>query len=763
MPTADSYRYHGTVIRVAIPSPLRRLFDYLPPKNATPNKLTKSANQSLAAATEAALIPGSRVRVPFGRREVIGVIMEIAGGSELDRSKLKPVKKILDTESVFSSELFKVLRAAIRYYHHPPGEVIATALPTRLRQGEAIRPTEQYWQTSDISAEQRDKLLQRAPKQRALFNEIVSHGKLNRLQFEALGFSSAILRELLGKKLIEEFCLESPAQANFEPIAAENTEQLTLNADQSAAVQRITQSLSKFCCFVLDGVTGSGKTEVYTRTMSAVLERGQQCLILVPEIGLTPQTIRRFAERFSCPIAALHSGLNDTERLEAWRQAYEGSAGIVIGTRSSIFCSLANPGLIVVDEEHDSSFKQQDGFRYSARDLAVMRGQEEGVPVILGSATPSLETLLNIERGRYQHLRLRERAGNAVPAQLELIDVAQQAVESGFHEAALLRINKHLHNGNQVLVFINRRGFAPMLHCLSCGWVAECEECIAQYTVHARPAGLRCHHCGAVEALPQACPSCASRQLSTLGQGTQQLEIMLSKQYPHFPVLRIDRDSTRSRKRFDAMLKQVASGEPCILLGTQMLAKGHHFPGITLVVVVDADSGLFSADFRGQEHMAQTIVQVAGRAGRAEQAGEVLVQSRHASHETLQALSNLEYAEFAQQLLADRQLSAMPPYSHFALLRCEARSLNTGMQFLSQVQQQAGSLIAQQSKSVDCLGPLPSPMEKRAGRYRCQLLLQAAERADLQNLLSPLMQQLEALKTPTGLRWSLDVDPQDMI
>jgi primosomal protein N' (replication factor Y) len=510
-------------------------------------------------------------------------------------------------------------------------------------------------------------------------------------------------------------------------------------------------------------VTGSGKTEVYMQAMAQVLKQGRQCLVLVPEIGLTPQTISRFEKRFKCPVVNLHSGLSDTERLQAWRQAHAGTAGIVIGTRSAVFTSLARPGLIVIDEEHDASFKQQDGFRYSARDLAVVRAREEGIGIVLGSATPSLESLYNADRGRYQHLLMPQRSGSAATAPMRLVDIENQPLEAGFSETALLAMDKHLQAGNQVLVFINRRGYAPVLHCQQCGWTAECDNCVAQLTVHAQPPGLHCHHCGKQKSLPRACPNCASRQLDTMGLGTQQIESRLRERFTTVPVLRIDRDSTRSRKKLKAMLDQVNSGEPCLLLGTQMLAKGHHFPGITLVVVVDADSGLFSADFRGQELMAQTVTQVAGRAGRSDQAGEVLIQSRHCGHQTLQSLIQLSYADFSRQLLAERKLTAMPPFAWLALLRCEARSAETGLQFLQQIALQQQQLCQQFGLQVDCLGPLPAPMEKRAGRFRSQLSFKSEQRAQLHELLARLLPAIEAMKLPAGMRWSLDIDPVDMI
>jgi len=749
MTANNSYQYHGLILQVAVPSPLRQLFDYLPPAASAESGST-------------AIPTGARVKVPFGRRQVVGVVMGTASGSTLPKSRLRSANSLLDTQPLFSPPLFKLLTWAIDYYHHPPGEVMAAALPARLRQGEALRGSLERWRVNpDIDVTTTG--LSRAPRQQELYDWIAEQESVSREQLSASEFSTALLRQLESRQLISRFRVTSTASSTFATDALLEAELPELNPEQQQAVDQIRAGAGSFACYLLDGVTGSGKTEVYMQIMADTLSQGQQCLVLVPEIGLTPQTLTRFEQRFSCPVVSLHSGLNDTERLEAWRQAGDGGAGIIIGTRSAVFCELARPGLIVVDEEHDSSFKQQDGFRYSARDLAVLRARVSGIPVILGSATPSLESLLNAERGRYQHLHLLQRAGLAEPAALKLVDVAEQPLEAGFADSVLQKMSLQLERGNQVLAFINRRGFAPLLHCLTCGWVAECEDCLTQLTVHSQPRGLRCHHCGDRQGLPVACPGCASRELTTLGVGTQQIETQLQQRFADYPVLRIDRDSTRSPKRLSAMLDQVQSGQPCVLIGTQMLAKGHHFPGITLVVVVDADAGLFSADFRGQEQMAQTIIQVAGRAGRAELGGEVLIQSRHASHETLQALTSLPYAAFAQQLLESRRQTDMPPYSHLVLLRSEARSLGSSLEFLATAAQLCSDLAARNGIAVECLGPVPAPMEKRAGRFRAQLSIIAADRGPLQQLLSLLLQHLEQIKLPAGLRWSLDVDPQEMI
>lgn len=757
MSTTKSFQYRGLILRVAVPSPLRQLFDYLPPFEQATDRQDRDER-----AENRKIVPGTRVKVPFGRRQVVGVIMATAAGSTLPRSRLRPASAVLDARPLFSPALFKLLDWAISYYHHPPGEVMAAALPARLRQGEAMRGSVARWRIS-CGAESADAHLSRAPRQRELYDWIAAQGSISRDELAASPFSPALLRELETRQLIERFRVHSDAPSSFATTDLLAGPAPTLNHEQQAAVDRIHEGRNRFGCFLLDGVTGSGKTEVYMRAMAEVLQNGGQCLVLVPEIGLTPQTIARFQQRFTCSVVSLHSGLSDSERLAAWRQAADGAAGIVIGTRSAVFCELARPGLIVIDEEHDSSFKQQDGFRYSARDLAILRARECGIPIILGSATPSLESLRNAQRGRYQHLRLLQRAGRAEAAALKLVDIAEQPLEAGFADSVLQKMAIQLERGNQILAFINRRGFAPLLHCLTCGWVAECEHCLTQLTVHSQPRGLRCHHCGDRRPLPPACPACRSRELSTVGVGTQQIEALLQKRFAGYPVLRIDRDSTRSRQRFATMLEQVQSGQPCILIGTQMLAKGHHFPGITLVVVIDADAGLFSADFRGQEQMAQTIVQVAGRAGRAELGGEVLIQSRHASHSTLQALSTLPYADFARQLLDARREAELPPFSHLALLRSEARSLASSLEFLEGAARLAAELASQQQLKVFCLGPVPSPMEKRAGRFRAQLSISSAQRTALQKLLALLMAQLEQNKTPPGLRWSLDVDPLDMI
>ena len=736
---------HGTILRVAVPSPLRTLFDYLPPKKAASKAMT-----------------GVRIRVPFGRRQVIGIVVALTDSTAIANSKLRHASEILDDEALLPETLTDLLEWAGRYYQHPPGDVWSTALPVRIRQGTALNASVEIWRPA-TDLESATAQLSRAPRQLALLLMLLEAGQMSREEILGEGFSSQQLNELSNKQLVTGQVQRSTPEKPFAATRKPLNKAHALHEEQQAALAAIAPYHDTFHCFLLDGITGSGKTEVYMQLMAEVLAHGKQCLILVPEIGLTPQTIARFTSRFSVPIVAMHSGMNDTERCQAWLQARAGSAAIIIGTRSAIFTPLLNPGLIIVDEEHDSSFKQQDGFRYSARDLAVMRGQREQVPVLLGTATPSLESLHNALQGRFTHLRLQRRAGASVPAAMQVIDINNADPQTAFSESALLQMRQQLDAGNQVLAFINRRGYAPMLQCLQCGWIAECDHCTAHLTYHTRPASLRCHHCGEQSSVPTACPGCQGRKLTTMGVGTQQLEAYLEAEFADVPTIRIDRDSTRSKTRLADLLAQVNAGEPCVLLGTQMLAKGHHFPNITLVVIIDADGGLFSADFRGQENMAQTIVQVSGRAGRSQRPGKVLIQSRHATHAILQQLTTASYHDFAINLLAERKATGMPPFAHLALFRTEADKPETGTSFLRDIGAQCAHTNAAWASQIDCLGPMPCPMEKRAGRYRSQLLLKCDSRAALQAMLAHLIQTIETQRVPAKLRWSLDVDPQELI
>jgi len=543
------------------------------------------------------------------------------------------------------------------------------------------------------------------------------------------------------------------------PATIAASQPLSLNTEQQQAVASIAGNLGKFQGYLLEGITGSGKTEVYLHAIADVLARGQQALVLVPEIGLTPQAVERFTERFAGCTVALHSGLNDTERMQGWLQARTGIADIVIGTRSAVFTPMANLGIIIVDEEHDLSFKQQDGFRYSARDLALVRGRQQSCPVVLGSATPAFETLLNAQHGRYTHLQLSERATGASLPSYRVLDLRQQKLQQGIAPSLLTAMTEHLQHGNQVLLFLNRRGFAPTLLCHDCGWVANCHRCDARLTLHLQPPTLHCHHCMSSQRLPHQCTECQSEQLLQIGMGTERVEQVLQDYFTDYPILRIDRDSTRRKGAMAKLIKQINKGDSQILLGTQMLAKGHHFPNVTLVAILDIAYGLFSADFRASERLGQLLIQVAGRAGRADKPGEVIIQTHQPDHPLLQTLLQQGYNAFAKLALAERQQAGLPPYSHMALFRAEAVKEQDPMAFLQQLR-----TIAEQVNpgQVASLGPIPAPMARRAGRYRAQLLLQASQRQPLHNVLAPLMTQLKDKPISRKVRWSLDVDPLEV-
>ena len=725
------------LVRVALPVPLRRLFDYrLPP------------------GVEAR--PGMRVRVPFGRREHIGVVMALTDESEVAPARLKAVHEVLDEAPLLDAAMRALLEWAAGYYHHPIGEVVASALPARLRQGAPARGEGvPLWRAVPEAAP--DSVPARASRQRGLLQRLLQAGEagLDALTLEALeapGWREA-LKKLEARGLVRRE--QRPCWQQGEVAAPRPGP--PLNEAQQAAVATVTSALDSAQVFLLQGVTGSGKTEVYLRIIEQVLARGAQALVLVPEIGLTPQLVRRFRERLGGGIAVLHSGLNDRERHCAWQQAASGAARVVIGTRSAVFTPLPRLGLVVVDEEHDASLKQQEGFRYHARDLAVMRAWRAGVPALLGSATPTLEALQRVREGPWRRLSLPARAGAAVAPRMGLVDLRADAGEEGLSRALLGAMQRHLEAGNQVLLFLNRRGWAPVLLCQGCGHIALCHRCDARLTWHARQRLLRCHHCGHEERPPERCPACGAPDLVGLGQGTQRVEEALARHFPGLAVERIDRDSTARRGALEAALERARSGEARILIGTQMLAKGHDFPGVTLVGMLDADQGLFSADLRAAERMAQLIVQVAGRAGRSERPGEVLIQTRQPEHPLLQALVRAGYEAVADRLLDERRAAGLPPFGHLALLRCESSDETAGAKWLQGLVEGLAP-----PPGVQLWGPVPAPMARRAGRWRHHLLLLARTRPPLHGAIEQLLARIESDPGARRLRWSLDVDPVDL-
>lgn len=664
------------LLHIAVPTPLRQHFDYFTPKGVV-----------------SALQPGVRVRVPFRRRELIGILLSASNETKIPHNKLKPALEILDSEPIFPEDLLQLCLWAADYYHYPLGEVFSAALPAFLRQG---KPAE------------------------------------------------------LSKKAGDQFA----KQATHITAAP-----LMLNGEQQAAVNAIQNAQDTFKVFLLDGVTGSGKTEVYLQSMVQILQQQKQILVLVPEIGLTPQTIQHFRERFNVPVVALHSGLSNRQRLDAWLLAKDGTAKIVIGTRSAIFTPFKNLGLIIVDEEHDLSFKQQEGFRYHARDLAIMRARSNRIPIVLGSATPCLESLNNAMQGRYQHLWLRERAGIAKLPEFAVIDIRKKPLDEGLSPALLTAMNEHLNRGEQVMLFLNRRGFAPVLMCHACGWMVGCKRCDTRMTYHQRPQRLHCHRCDAQRAVIKDCEKCHAKDLHAIGLGTERLEAALEKHFCNISIARIDRDSMQRKGAMEELLERARCGDHRILIGTQMLAKGHHFPNVTLVGIIDTDGGFFSSDFRALERMGQLILQVAGRAGREEKTGKVMIQTHHPHHPLLQTLLTQGYAPFAKNILQERQETGLPPYSFSVLFRAEAHQLAKAMEFLQQIKNKT----THAKEKIQISGPLPSPIARRAGYHRSQLIIQAPQRPILQNLLKKILPEVEQLQLKQKVRWSVDVDPLEVV
>ena len=530
----------------------------------------------------------------------------------------------------------------------------------------------------------------------------------------------------------------------------------TLTPEQQRAVDAVNESLHRFRCHLLDGVTGSGKTEIYLSVLERVLAEGKQGLVLVPEIGLTPQLLRRFRDRFGVAPAVIHSRVSDGERLEAWEAMRTGRGRLLIGTRSALFTPMPDLGLIVLDEEHDASFKQQDGFRYSARDVAVKRAADLSIPILLGSATPSLESLNNVAAGRYGIHFLRQRATDAALPRWRVLDMRQGKTLQGLAAGSIEAITGTLARGEQVMVFLNRRGWAPVLMCQQCGWHGSCERCDSNMTWHRGAGRLCCHHCGSQRKAPAMCPECRADALEGLGEGTQQLEDQLQSLFPSTPVLRFDRDSTSRKGSFDERVEQVVRGDACILVGTQMLAKGHHFPAVTLVVVVNIDQALYSADFRALERLGQTLLQVSGRAGREDKPGTVILQTLHPEDPALNLLIGEGYEAFARWLLEQRRETELPPFSYQALLRAEAHGRPEVERFL----REASAAFPKGKAHV--FGPMPAIKERVGGRHRMYLMIQSTGRGELHRQLDAWMPGLRALPSARKVRWVLDIDPQEL-
>ncbi len=761
------------LVQVALPVPLYRVFDYSLP-----------ADMNASLTTTPAQIPqiGSRVEVSFGRQTLIGIV--VAHLSETDSSvpinKLKPINKCLDAEPILDNRMLKLATWLARYYHYPLGDVLAVILPSLVRQGKPLDLLITHWRILPHITD--DDFHANAKKQKQQFDMLKLHGERGASEDVLLleGMQRAFLKTLEDKGLIERYIESKQAPS---PVKLAKMP-LDLNEEQQHAVDAIVAAHEShtYSGFLLNGITGSGKTEVYLQAMQAVLEAGKQVLILVPEIGLTPQTRARFASRFAAHIVLLHSGMNNTHRLQGWQDCRTGHAQIIIGTRSAVLYPFANLGLIVVDEAHDGSYKQQDTLRYHAADVALYRGSQQGIPVVLGTATPSLEHLKLVDDGKLSEYQLLTRPGNAKPAPMQLIDARLQSThqqttddgeryDTGLTDALIGAIRQTLEAGDQVLIFLNRRGYAPVLLCKACGWQADCPRCDAHLTVHynsqaqhnhqGNQSYLKCHHCDWQAYIPTVCPDCGSQNLDAKGMGTTRLSENLHAIFANpqtskdlYPIIQIDRDTTRRKDSWENIYQRINEGKPAILVGTQMVAKGHHFPNVTLVCLPNADRGFLSADFRSPEHTAQLMIQVAGRAGRGDKAGRVLIQTLQPDNELLLKLVKDGYLSFARELLQERKMMGLPPQSYAALIRCEGKTMAATTQALKDA-----IAILPNAHNLAVLGPIDAPMSKKNSRYHAQLLLLAKDRRQLHHVLGPWWQAVQTLPSAKYLKLTLDIDP----
>ena len=723
------------VLRVAIDVPLSTLFDYLLGENLT-------------------VEVGQRVLVPFRRKNVVGIVMELAASSDLATERIKPIVQVLEDVPPLPAELLTLLRFCSDYYHYPLGMTVMSALPARLRSHEPV--TIKQEQNFVLTEPGRSLDTTQLPKRRVIQHRILQalqKGAKSGSQIRALSASAPANLKVMIEQGWVELTTTSPSTIARQTFNAVHTP----TVPQQNAIEAVTHTQG-YRCFLLHGITGSGKTEVYVHLMNHALQQGKQVLLLVPEINLTPQLESYFRSRFpETELVSLHSGMSDGERAGKWLNAQSGQARIVLGTRLAVFTPLPKLGLILVDEEHDSSFKQQDNLRYSARDVAIFRANQHGVPIVLGSATPSLESYYNAQNGRYQLLKLNQRAAEqAQLPQVRCINTANMPLQEGLSPAMLSALAERLQRKEQSLIFINRRGYAPVLMCTACGWLSGCPHCAGKLVLHLKDRRLRCHHCGHQESVPHACPSCGNTDLQPVGIGTQRVEEALQTHFPDARILRVDRDSTRNKGSWLKMRKQIQDDAVDILVGTQILAKGHDFPNLTLVGVLNPDGALYTADFRASEKLFAQLGQVAGRAGRADKPGEVLLQTAFPEHPIFRALRAHDYDAWAQILLAERVQAGFPPYVFQVLLRAEGKQENEVYAFLKRAREAAVKL----SCPVEVYGVVAATMAKRANHFRAQLLVQSATRKELQQFLRAWRPLLDVLPAPK-LRWSLDIDPLD--
>ena len=722
---------HNNTIQVALPIPFANGLTYLVPDELNPESLNI----------------GTRVLVPFRQKTMVAIVIEQPTNAY--QKNLKTIIKVLDHSSFLPDNLMSFLYQVHRYYLQPFGEVIFSAIPKWYKNSQnPDLPQETWWQVKNPHDAEQSVTSLRSDKQISIYRYLVDNGPLQSSSMTHIEPNASAQCKALYKKdllLKSDLCFvntEPPPDPDF-----------VLTDDQQKAFDTL-RSQKGFNAFLLDGITGSGKTEVYIRLVKMLVKKNKQALILVPEIGLTPQLFHEFTKRVHGRVSVFHSGLSAGARARAWSKAKSGEIDVIVATRSGIFTPFTNLGMIIVDEEHDLSFKQQDGFRYSARDLAVMRAKMLNIPVILGSATPSLETFNNASQGKYHWLKLRERTNKQALPSIRVMDVRQHKMHHGLSKKVLLNINEEVENNNQVLVFLNRRGWSPKVNCHDCGWVSQCHECDTYLTYHKHINKLRCHHCERLYSLPEFCPECGSQKVETMGTGTEKIHHGLETGVKNAKVIRVDRDTVKTANQWQKTIDEIKSGVPCVMVGTQMLSKGHDFPNLTLVVIVNVDNSFFSLDFRATEHLSQLMIQVSGRAGRKHKTGQVIIQTQCPQHEFFQLLLGKSYQGYAQHELQQRQAMGFPPGSYMAIIRARSKSEKSVEDFCENLLH-----IAPENPSINIMGPIAAPIYKKMGQYHMQLIFNSNHRQTLHKSLTDITNHIRKKPAPSNIIWSLDLDP----
>ena len=728
------FNVNKDLIEIILPIPIPGYFSYSVPKNIERSKIKI----------------GCRVKVPFGSRIIVGIVYKLSGNYLNKNIVYKEIKTLIDDNPILDANTFALAEWASKYYHHPIGEVISYFMTPSLRRGEkaSFASIDNFRITTKGEFASLESL-KNSPKQQealAIFKDLHS---LIRVTAKAYNISSSSIKALEEKSLVIKENIENTPEYRSSNEIQEKKE---LNKEQKIAIDQINSS-SGGDILLINGITGSGKTEVYMEAISKIIKSGKQALVLIPEIGLTPQTEDRFKKRFGSKVVSMHSNKNNRERLDAWLSASRGYIDVIIGTRSSVFTPFKDLGIIVVDEEHDLSYKQTEKFRYSGRDIAIYRSKLLNIPIVLASATPSLESIKNTKDKKYSLIELKKRATGAALPKYVPIDIRGQELQNGFSQSLLNEMEYELSKSRQVLIFINRRGYAPAMVCNSCGWIVSCNSCDASMTIHSNPYRMQCHHCDAKHAITKECLSCGKEEFNLFGVGTQKVEEFLEKKFLPYKVLRIDKDTTTKRSSMSNYLKEISSGKPMILVGTQMLAKGHHLSNVTLVGILDADSGLFSADFRGSERVAQLITQVAGRAGREENQGTVLLQTYCPDHPQIEELLTGDYQKFSDRILKERSLAKTPPFSYQARFQAESAKGKLAQDLLQNLKSRV------KSKDFRLVGPIPSIMERKAGIFRWELNIYSESRRSLHRELEEMISILYIQKKVSKVRWSLDIDP----